>query len=654
MRRAVAAMVTLALLAIGAGLAPASSAQEPDLVDVASDVVYDLRTDDGPVGVAWDISVRNGDPSTSEDASDGTLVFYTNLSIPVLRGADNIEAVDADGVSLDVTVDETSTAPVLSARIDFADRLFYEQTYEFSVRYEMPETRADSVLVTPAYVFLPIVASGDEATVRILAPASGGWEATIEGEDCERDGDVFRCSGSDNAYIAATAEISRPDAVQSVSFQSELQARMLTIDLSYFEGEDETAAHLQELIPAALPLIEDVFAFQYEGPEQIEIRQGGRQAVLGYEGITQCSSGRCEITISPVADDITVIHELTHLWTGIFAERWLSEGFAQLYADEVASRLPAELVRSRAEQPQAEAVDLPLDEWGEVTSVIDASAELVAVESAGYNLSLRFLEILRSEVGSSTLRDVNVAIADGGRPADSRRYMDVLEDASGGNLDQLFATWVFDSSEAETLRLRREARDRLAELEARAQTEGLPEGATTGVREDILDWNFKDALAKLDSIDADLATYDQLSAQLSSITGEAESMGLTMPTGIAEALGRWEFGNVRLALADARDALDAYRSAQADIDAPRNLWERFGLLGNDASGKLDDAAAHFAEGQFQASIDSSRAAIAIIDDASTVALRRVLIVTGIFAAFGLIILAAVWASHLREREFVDQ
>lgn len=644
------ALTSLATLA----LRGSSSAQDAGLVHTRTEVNYDLRTDEGPVTVTWQVTVQNNDPSTAEGGQSGAVAFYSNLSLPVLRGAQGLTALDSAGEQLDVSVDESSTASVVTARVDFAERLFYEDTYEFGLRYELPEAREQSVLVTPAYVFMPIVASGDEATVTVVAPPEGSdWHTVLEAQDCNQDGAVFTCSGSDSAYIAATAEVSRPDAVATLPLQVDLQSVTMNLNLTYFQGEEASANHLRGLIPAALPLIEERFGVAHDGPATINVSQGGRESILGYEGITRCLADACEIIISPVADDITVIHELTHLWTDIYSERWLQEGFAQLIAEEVAGQLPPTLVQTRPAPRQSTPVDLPLDAWGEVTSIIGAAEEQLAIENAGYDLSLRFVDLLRLEVGNGVLRDVNMAIAQSGRPADSRTYFDAIEDRTRRNLDQLFGTWVFAPEDASTLELRRQARDRLAELEIRVRTDGLPDGATAGIREDIAAWHFQAAISKLDAVDEDINTYNSLSEQLSQMAGEASNMGLSLPGGIAEALDRWEFGNVRLAMADARDAIDAYAAAHAKVQSSRSLWQQFGLLGSDPDGQLDQAAGEFAAGSFQASIDSSRSAAKTIDDAGTVALRRVLIVTGIFAAFGLVVLAAVFAGHLRERGLAD-
>ncbi|MFQ5473976.1 MAG: hypothetical protein ACE5FA_13990, partial [Dehalococcoidia bacterium] len=294
------------------------------------------------------------------------------------------------------------------------------------------------------------------------------------------------------------------------------------------------------------------------------------------------------------------------------------------------------------------------DQWGEVSSVIGADAGELAIENAGYDLSLRFLETLRFETGSSVLRDVNAAIAASDEAVDSRRYIDLVEEISGRNVDQLFATWVFPKTYDTVLESRRIARDRLADLETRALVENLPEGATTDIREYVKAWRFDSAVKALDDIDANVARYNSLSDQLIDMASQASSLGLLFPGTVADSLDLWQFDDARLALAGAQDAMDAYSAAREAVFSDRDIWERFGLLGSDPDGQLNDAASSFAAAQFQTSIDRSEAAVATIEDASTVAVRRVLIVTGIFAFAAVIILAAVWASVARDRELADR
>jgi hypothetical protein len=47
-------------------------------------------------------------------------------------------------------------------------------------------------------------------------------------------------------------------------------------------------------------MIEELYGFPYPASPTINVSQGGRQAVLGYEGITSCgASGGCRVIVSP-------------------------------------------------------------------------------------------------------------------------------------------------------------------------------------------------------------------------------------------------------------------------------------------------------------------------------------------------------------------
>src|SRR5207237_6138957 len=101
------------------------------------------------------------------------------------------------------------------------------------------------------------------------------------------------------------------------------------------------------------------------------------------EGITSCGqAANCSVIVSPAADDITVLHELAHLWSGIYGRRWLSEGFAQLIAEEAAGALPAGLVQSQPAEQHPAGTDLRLDTRGEVSSLIGANELVLKHEDA--------------------------------------------------------------------------------------------------------------------------------------------------------------------------------------------------------------------------------------------------------------------------------
>lgn len=655
------ALLALALLALAlAALLPpaAAPAAASELLHVTAHVSYDIRPDPStgsgqalsPVHVSWRVTVENNDPQTIND-NDGTISFYDSLSLPVLRGATDISAVSPSDTPLEVTLDNSTDGPLLGVTVAFDRPLFYEDTYSFSLEYDLPSARDESLLVTPFYVFLPAVASGDQATVTISTPNDGVWEVALEPVDCTQSGSTFICTESDSVYLAAFAEVSQPDAIAAVPIDLALQERNISITLTYFQGEEAWAQHLQQLITAALPIIEQLYGFPYGGPSAINVAERGRQVILGYEGITSCDpQTACDIAVSPVADDFTILHELAHLWSDIYAQRWLVEGFAQLTADEAADRLlPSVLVQGAPPSRGEPTLDLRLDQWGDVTSVVAANDEDRQIENAGYDRSLRFLLLLQDQLGLEALQQANALIAQSGQPADSRRFLDAIEDVSGQNLDQLFAQWVFPDSFAPTLETRRHVRDRLAELAAQVQAKGLSSDIPDDIRQDVAAWRFDEALVGLDRAEADLQTYTEIKDALSTLRRDVQAAGLTLPQTIDASLARLDFEPARLTMAAAQRALDAYLDAQQKVDAPRSLWLRLGLLGSDPDSSLDDAARAFARGDFQTVIDEANSAADTVDDASRVALTRLLIFVGILAATTLVMGVALWLAHRRSR-----
>ena len=632
----------LVLLALGSSMHAVGA---DDLLHVTTKVSYHIQPDQGPVHVSWQVTLKNNDPQTAK-AQNGTISFYNSFSVAIFRGATNLSALSPAATPLKVTVNNSTEGPLVSATVAFERRLFYQETYSFTLEYDLPAARQESVLVTPFYVFLPLVASGDEATVTVSTPTDPTWVVTLEPKDCTQSGSSFTCSGRDLPYLAAFAEVSRPDATASTSMDLALKEKAVSVTLTYFRGEEGWAQHVQELIRASLSVIEGLYGFPYPGPSTIEVAAGGRQAILDYEGLTSCDpQAGCEIAVSPLADDFAILHELAHLWSSIYTRRWISEGFAELIGEEAAARLTSGLLQGGHPSRLESTLDLRLDAWGNISSITGADDAERATEDAGYYRSRRFLLLLKTQVGLQALQQTNAAIAKSGHPADSRRFMDILEDASGQNLDQLFAGWVFPDSLAPTLVARRQARDRLATLTARAQAEGLSSDVPDAIREDVDAWRFEEALTALDRAEIDLQTYAQMKDALSALRRDARAAGLTFPQTIDAALARWDFDAARLAVAAAGRALEAYTAARQKVDAPRNLWRRLGLLGSDPDAALERAARAFPRGEFETAIKEANAAADTVDDASHIALQRLLIFIGILVAVSLTVVVVLGLSR---------
>jgi hypothetical protein len=163
---------------------------------------------------------------------------------------------------------------------------------------------------------------------------------------------------------------------------------------------------------------------------------------------------------------------------------------------------------------------------------------------------------------------------------------------------------------------------------------------------------FTTALSLLDTLEANIDTYVDLSEQARDLESDATGAGLELPENIQDALSQFDFEAARTLIASGQAALDAYRDGRVDVRASRSLWQRFGLLGSDPNGELDAAEEAFAEGNFTQSRQHSERASAMIDDASTVALRRMLVVAGFLAALALVIGIALVVGQVRRRAAV--
>lgn len=648
----VAILLLVAWGTFAAGGAPATLAED-DLIHIKSHVSYDIHPDQAPVRVAWDVSITNNDPQTrNQSGQGGNIFFYETFTFPLLVGATEIKATSAGGVPLGVTAGEAGQGHVLPATVKLDRRLFYQDTYDLHLSYEVADTRHEAVIAMPAYTFVPLLAGGDEVTVEVSAPAEAPWSTSIEAVDCAQDGMTFSCTGADTVFLAALAEVARPDLTSTLNIEVQLRDRKVPINITYFQGEEGFAQHIGDLATHGLPVIEDLYGLPYTGAGTVNISERVRQVILGYEGLTSCDTPEaCEVNISPIADDYTVLHELAHLWSGLYEERWLSEGFAQYVTLLAVPYLPEGLVSGSPAARLQPAAELQLDDWGDVESVIGASEDRLAVEEAGYFRSQRFLEQLEFELGIETLRRTNQAIGQGGTPVDSRRFMDVLEEVSGRNNDALFREWVFPDSLKSLITDRREARDRLTNVIARAQADGLTEEVPAKIQEKVDAWQFRDAFAALDKAEADLATYDEMKDDLARLHEDAAALSLVLSERIQGLVAAWDFEGARTAADHAFEAITAYSIALEKVSAPRSAWKRFGLLGSDPESYIERAESAFNDGDYGAAIDHSNTAIDTIDGASRTAMRRVLLVAALAALFGLVVLGAVWLSRRREPDF---
>lgn len=565
-----------------------AQAASDDLLRITSQVAYVVRPADGPVHVSWQVDIQNNDPSTQRQ-DYGTSYFYQSIGLPVLRGASAISATGSSGAPLRVEVDDSGEGPTVAAIVYFDRALYYGERYGFTLAYELAAARSDVLLVTAAYVYLPAIVVGDSSTVRITVPQDRDWDVTLEPYDCpESDPGEYVCGASEGVQVAAWVEVTQPDALQSTDSAVQLANDEITLTISYFPGEEGWASHTQDLSDAALPVLEELFGFPYQGPTSLIIAERGRQDIAGYEGTFGCLPSYCVIGITPIADDSTALHELAHLWTEMFDARWLAEGLAEFMSKRAAADL-APLVSTPQTGPPPRTVELYLDEWGATRYMIGASEDVVAREHTGYWESRRFFETLEKTIGLPALQATNAAAADLDRGIDSRTYLDLLEEVSGTHLDNLFLERVFPPFFAPILEQRRRAHEQLVALRA-------------------------------DAAEAELHLRERTQ----------------------ELIDAWSFDEATRDMDEAEAALDAYMDARDRLDEPRSLWQKIGLWGQDPNDELDASAAEFSVGRFANATKRAEEAGNMVDGAGRAGQVRLLAAIGVLAAIILLAGGGLW------------
>jgi hypothetical protein len=592
MRRLAAVLaLAMALAVLGRSASASAAPARDELLQATSELTYDVRPDEGPVRVTWHVDLQNNDLQT-EYAPSGTVLFYDSFFLPVLRGATNVEASGPDDQPLSVSLDETGDEPLVIATVFFHHVLYYRDRYTLTLSYELPETRSDVLLISPAYVYLPAITAGDESTVIVRTPSGRDWQVTVEPVDCAQAGGELRCDASEQVQVAALIEVTKPGALESIDAAVELERGELTLRISYFPGEEAWADHIRELAEEGLPALETLYGVAYQGPRHVVISERGRQEIAGYEGTFLCHQTACEIGLSPVADDLVALHEYAHLWTEVFSSRWLAEGLAEFMSRRTAIGL-GDLVSDRPEGPAPD-VDLVLDEWGGVQYLIGAEDAQLDRELAGYVESRRVFERLEDIAGLPAIQEANAGAFGLSEQIDSETYFDLLEEAASADLSALFLDEVFPPLYESVLAQRREVRDLLAELRRAVEDAGLPQ--LRRIDQYVHSWRFDEAEELMDS---------------------------------------------------ALDALDAYLIARDRVDAPRSVWARIGLIGKSPSGTLLDARDAFAEGNYDDAVARAHDAESLIDGAERAAAVRLAVAGGIVVAVVALSGGGVWFTRRR-------
>ena len=311
------------------------------------------------------------------------------------------------------------------------------------------------------------------------------------------------------------------------------------------------------------------------------------------------------ITVRYDADAFVALHEAAHIWFNqkLFDERWIGEGFAELYAVRAGARigeegetfgLSSDLLQHR----------IPLNSWGQV-GVEDLPVEDYAY-AASYELARKIarradLAGLRrvwaaSQAGELAYQPVHPGTSPGLSVAVTQEswqlLLDLLEERTGHSFSDLWSEWVVSNAERPLLTRRATSRETYRQVIDQAGTWELPQR----IRYELGSWSFDEAdehLAQAAEVLDQRTVIDQRAAELDLTPPPTLRAAFEGPRGPSAAADEADAELATLTtLDDAADLLAVEPSTvesiglmgerpQLDVDAARDAFEAGDLAGAD-------------------------------------------------------------------------
>ncbi len=639
-------LAAAAMLLASVPLAPSVEAATPDLTLVTS-ATYLVQPAQARIQVVVDVTAASRKP-----ASKTTMYYFDHAFLLVQAGATAPKVSGLKGAKVAIAKKDSKSTTL---RIDFGKRLFGGSTAAFRLTFSLLDQKGapgSLVRVGTSLVTIPVWAFATEYTPgsQVAVEFPPGYEVSVESGSFAQTG-TTDAGGTrlatgllDNplgffAFVSAQATPTFIDTPLSVSVPNgnvELTMRSWLDDPGW-------AGRVGKVLAGALLLLRTEIGLPWPHTGPVTVQESVSRAGGGHAGRYDPSGEVIEVAYW--AANQAVIHEAVHGWLNgkVLADRWAVEGFASLYADRVMARLGAKVPAPSLTSEQ-QAVAFPLNAWPAEAGVDPA------MESYGFTASAILASAIADRVGDDGLRRVWLAAVDGigayqpsgltatssaapetvdGAP-DWRGMLDLIADASGQDLTDLWRKWVVRPGEAALLDARTAARSSYAKTVAVANGWMLPRP----IRDALRAWRFDAAATLMADARAVLLKHAALEQQ-------AAAAGITLPSTLRTL---FETGSLHAASAEAdreSAAITAIATAAAARTDEHDLLSRMGMIGEQP--ELDFAAAgqELSGGRIDASIDASSRAYRAWTGAWSEGRRRIVFLLAVLAA-AVVLTPAIW------------
>lgn len=670
-RGAVLLVAVTAMLAIGVGAAWA----EGDL-RIEAEAAYELL----PEGERLTVSVHFTLTNQKRNTSNGSVItryYFDRYPMLMPDAAVNIRAVDGDGHELKIEDeiteidDEGTEARVVTVLFynpsghasAVPGRLFYGASTEFTLTFDLAggEPRSDSdVRVNPAYAAFTVWAWGDPglSDVAIALP---------DDFDVQYAGSALVTRTADGRTTWFRNDIPDPDQ-WAVFFTGRRDAALdtqvvtvgdLAVGVKAWPGDRTWGDRVRDVVERGLPALQDLVGLGFGEQTGLDILEALDPSLVGYAGWYLLDEDVIEM--GEYLDDHVVIHEISHLWFNedLFTERWITEGLADDFADQIvdALELESDPAYGTYRRPiTTRSVAVPLNDWRFPYTAPAGDEEVASREEYGYNASFFVIRVLRDEIGKDALIEV-LRAADGDLIAyrageevetvapedDWRRFLDLLVEVGGSEkAEQVFTDYVLDEEQIALLAERTTAREAYAAL---LEHDAGWETPIT-VRRPLSDWDFATAGERITAAEVVLDLRDDIAAA-------ADAFDLQPPVSLETAYESASSlaGLTSAALLGERqlEGITAVADARTVVDADRDFFTRIGLWGEDPEAEWQQAADAFVAADQPGTLAEAADVVDLLEHARHVGTVRV-----IWAAAGAVLLllligASLWLLVRRRR-----